>query len=137
MKKTEIEYFSQEDVAYIHLSAKKSLVGNEEFQDDVILYRIEDELVGIEIQNFYRSKTDTIKISDTKSLDFTKQFQIMRMLISLRDIIHNDPDQFKETLAEWGINIIEKTALKKFENTRKMDIMVPSPEVYSSIGAAR
>jgi uncharacterized protein YuzE len=103
-----IKYFSEEDVLYIPLSDKKSLIGDEDFQDNVILYKIDNEVVGIEIQNFSEFKETTLRISNKKVLDLTEPFKAIKMVISLFDIIEDDPKQFKDTLEAWGFKFSDK-----------------------------
>ena len=128
MKKIEIKYFLPEDVAYITLSKNKSSIGDEEYQPDVILYRNDNELVGIEIQNFYSGKIDKIKVSDKDAIDFTIPFRVCRMFISLQDIMDTDKKQFEETLAAWNILPMEDKNMKKFFDTQKFDCNIPNEQ---------
>lgn len=104
MKKLKFKYFFEEDVLYISLSNKKSAIGDEDYQENVVLYRSDDakEIIGIEILNFTHFKENKIKIKPKDCIDFSFQFQKIKMFISLRDIMYNDPQQFEETLREWG-----------------------------------
>ena len=112
MKNLLLKYFSPEDVLYIQLGNKKSSIGDEEFQEDVVLFRNPDnakQVTGIEIQQFNEFKENYIQIDKKIRIDFAEPLKKIRMLISLRDIMFTDPKQFEETLEQWGIKIIKKT----------------------------
>ena len=101
-----ITYFFKEDVAYISLCDRKSSVGDEDFQDGVVLYRdSKGKATGIEILSFSNFKESKIILSASKSIDFTTTFRELHMLISLRDIMFDDPVQFESTRKEWGIRV--------------------------------
>ena len=113
------------DNLYIQLSDKKSSVGHDDFQDNVILYRDESKkIVGIEILNFNNLKESLIKLGKNERIDFSEPFQKIRMLISLRDIMFADPEQFEDTLKQWGIQIIKE----KEEPPQNIYYQTPYPE---------
>lgn len=102
----ELIYFSVEDVAYISFCDKKSMIGDEDFQDGVVLYRdTKNNIIGIEILNFSVFKENKIQLSESEFADFSTTFKELHMLISLKDIMENDPEQFNATCKEWGINV--------------------------------
>jgi len=105
MKTIKITYFLSEDTASISFCDEKSMVGDEEFQEGVILYRKADKIVGIEILSFTSFKEDHIFVAEKTFMDFSDTFKQLRMLISLRDIVDTDPQQFEETCREWGIQV--------------------------------
>jgi len=108
MKNITITYFSNEDVLFIPVSDEKSPIGDEEYQDDVVLFRnTNDEITGIEIQKFSLFKENKIKIGKHHHIDFKDTFTKVRMLMSCRDIMFSDPKQFEQTMKEWGIEIIK------------------------------
>jgi len=102
----ELTYFIKEDVAYISLGNHKSSVGDEDFQDGVVLYRgSKNKITGIEILKFSNFKKSKIIISADESIDFTTTFRELHMLISLRDIMFDDPEQFESTCKAWGLRV--------------------------------
>jgi uncharacterized protein YuzE len=108
-------YFFEEDVLYIPLGNDKSPIGDEDFQNSVVLYKLDEKVVGIEIQKFSKFKEDQIIIGQSDVLDLTIPFKRLRMVISLRDIIRTDPEQFQETMKIWGfekLNDIPKLSSK-------------------------
>ncbi len=108
MKSLDLSYFSEEDVLYIEISKEKG-IGDEEYQEDLILYRNkQNKVVSIEIQHFSEFKESKIKISEKKEIDLFKSLEKIRMLISLRDIMLSDPKQFEETLRAWGFQVIKE-----------------------------
>jgi uncharacterized protein YuzE len=101
-----ITYFFKEDVAYISLCELKSSIGDEDFQGGVVLYRdSKNKITGIEILKFSNFKESKIILSANESIDFTTTFRELHMLISLRDIMFDDPVQFESTCKEWGIRV--------------------------------
>lgn len=108
----EMKYFFNEDVLYISLSDQKSSIGDEDYQENVVLYRYKKKVVGIEINNFTDFKETLIKISSSQTLNFAESFKRIKMVISLRDIIIDDPEQFEETMKIWGFKNIKKENLE-------------------------
>jgi len=106
MKK--MKYFFDEDVLYITLGKEKSLIGDEDYQENVVLYRYNRKVVGVEIHNFTTFNETLIKISSTETLNLAEPFKRIKMVISLRDIIIDDPQQFEETMKMWGFKKVEK-----------------------------
>lgn len=126
MKHLLLKYFSPEDVLYIQLGSKKASIGDEEFQEDVILFRNPEstkQVLGIEIQQFTEFKDNYLQINKNERIDFSEPLKKIRMLISLRDIMFDDPKQFEETLEQWGIKIIKK----KSEAPKSISIQTPCP----------
>lgn len=124
---SKIIYFSGEDVAYLSLCDKKSMIGDEDYQDGVVLYRDEKgDVVGIEILNFSLLKENKIQLSDKDYADFTTTFRELHMLISLRDIMIDDPKQFNDTCEEWGIKV--QLITEKFNSTPSIKIPISSKD---------
>ncbi len=126
MKKYTMKYFFNEDVLFIPLCDDKSPVGDEDFQENVVLYKDTNDtqkVVSIEILNFSNFKEDKIKIGSDKTFDFTNLFKPVRMFLSLRDIMFDDPEQFEETLKIWGFKKVSK---KKKESNQKDFILEKS-----------
>lgn len=71
MKKMKMKYCEPIDNLYIAFSDKRSMVGSEEFQSGVVLYRDSGskELIGIEIMNFTEFNENPIRISSDEALD--------------------------------------------------------------------
>jgi uncharacterized protein YuzE len=109
MESITLTYFTAEDVLYIPLKNENSSIGDEEYQDDVTLYRNDsNEIVAIEIQKFSMFNENEIKVCSDKVIDLKTSFEKIRMFISCRDIIDTDPEQFEQTLKEWGIEVIKE-----------------------------
>lgn len=122
-----ITYFSNEDVLFIPLKDKTSSVGDEDYQEGVVLFRDKkNEVVAIEIQHFSTFKKNKISICDDCTLDLKDVFLKVRMLISCRDIYETDPLQLEETLKEWGMNI--KKDKKEKDLTKNIHFEVNLPE---------
>jgi len=95
------KYFSPSDILYIQFVNKKQSIGDEEFQDEVILFRDPNskEVISVEIINFIKSfKDNFIQITKTEAKDFYKEFRFLRAIISLQDIILSDPEEFEKTM---------------------------------------
>jgi uncharacterized protein YuzE len=105
MKK--MKYFFDEDILYIPLSKEKSLIGDEDYQDNVVLYKHNKKVVGIEIHGFSSFQETLIKISSSETLNLAEPFKRIKMVISLRDIIIEDPQQFEENMKMWGFRKVE------------------------------
>ncbi len=130
MNKIEITYFFKEDVTYISLCDEKSSIGDEEFQDGVVLYRGDNNKVsGVEILNFSGFKESKITLSVEQSLDFTTTFRELHMLISLRDIMFVDPEQFESTCKEWGIRVQKISS--KLDESPSINIPLSSKDVHN------
>ena len=104
----QITYYFKQDIVYISLSADESTIGDEDFQDGVILLRDqESNIVGIEIIDFTSFKEDKIRASEEECWDLSKVFLEIRMLISLRDIMFSyyekEKREFEDTCKAWGI----------------------------------
>lgn len=110
MKPFVFKYFFPTDNLYIQIGRKKSACGDDEFQDDIVLFRDikTSELVGIDIMHFSKSKTSKIKTSEGSGIDFTIPFRLIKALVSLEDIRLSDPDEFEKVLAIWGYKIRRK-----------------------------
>lgn len=125
MKQITLSYFSLEDVLFINISKEKSVIGDQEFQEDVILYRGTDKkVIGIEVQKFTEFKESKIQINQNRTVDMSVPFNKIRMLISLRDIMFSDPIQFEETLKEWGIDILKE----RLTPPKDISIKEPCPD---------
>jgi hypothetical protein len=118
MKTIKITYFLNEDTASISFCDEKSMTGDEEFQEGVILYRKAGKIVRIEILGFTSFKEDHIFVDENTFMDFSDTFKQLRMLISLRDIVDTDPQQFGETCRAWGlqVNKIDDNKIPPFVN---------------------
>jgi len=122
-----ISYFVKEDVLYIPLSDTKSSIGDEDYQAGVVLYRDENDprkVLAIEISNFSSFRENKITISQNTCADFTTEFRELHMLISLRDIMFNDSEQFYETCKEWGISV--KILNNKLNESNEINISLTS-----------
>lgn len=124
--KAYIKYFLEEDVLFIPLNNKKSPIGDEDYQDNVVLYKDiknPSEINSIEILNFSNFEGNIIQIDKDKAIDFSEQFRPVRMFISLKDIMYNDPTQFEETLKIWGFKKVkEETPSKSFSVPTRIPI---------------
>jgi len=85
MKVQSFEYFPQEDVMCIKLnSLKTSMIGENELQESVILYKEKGKVIQIEIQNFSEFKDPGIILSKNKVLDLEKLFNV---IVKWRDTV--------------------------------------------------
>lgn len=111
-----MRYFFPSDNLYIELSNKKSPLGDEEFQDDVILHRDpkSNEIVGIEILHFkdFTKLNNYVQISKNKVIDMSTHFRFLRAFISLQDIMFIDPDEFEKIMIGWGYKKIKNQKLQ-------------------------
>lgn len=108
-----LKYFSPSDILYIQFVNKKQSIGDEEFQDEVILFRDPNskEVIGVEIINFTKSfKDNFIQITKTEAKDFHKEFRFLRAIISLQNIILSDPEEFEKTMEIWGYKRIKQSS---------------------------
>jgi uncharacterized protein YuzE len=123
----DIIYFFKEDVAYISLCDEKSMIGDEDFQEGVVLYKNNsNDIIGIEILNFTTFQENKIQLAENKFLDFTKTFKELHILISFRDII-DDPEQFLATCKEWGINV--EVINNKLHSSTSINMSIPHKDI--------
>jgi len=110
-----LKYFSPSDILYIQFVNKKQSIGDEEFQDGVILFRDSNskEVIGVEIINFRKSfKDNFIQITKTEAKDFYKEFRFLRAIMSLQDIMISDPEEFEKTMEIWGYKRIKQSSFE-------------------------
>lgn len=112
MKDINFKYFFPTDILYIELSDRKSPVGDQDFQDNVILYKAlkSKKVLSVEILHFKDFKKNHIQISQNKAIDFSGPFRFLRAFLSLQGIIITEPEEFKRIMSIWGYKI------KKLEN---------------------
>ena len=126
MKTLEFEYLVSSDILYIKLSRKKSSIGDEEFEDDVIIFREPKtkKILGIEILNFLKFSNNYIQISKKEGIDFTKPFNIVRAFALLQENFIENPTEFDKTIKEifenWGYKLNKLKSPAQYPN--KFDI---------------
>ena len=128
----DLQYFVKENVLFISLCEEKSSMGDEDYQEGVVLYKDEKEhrkIVAIEVLNFTDFKENVIRVSDEQSIDFTSAFRQLRMLISLRDIMFEDQQQFLSICKEWGINV--EIMNNKLHNSSEISVPLSADNVGS------
>jgi hypothetical protein len=77
-------------------------------KNSVVLYKLDKNVVEIEIHNFSKFKEDHVIIAPNDVIDLSTQFRRIKMVISLLDIILTDPEQFEETMKAWGFKRINR-----------------------------
>ncbi len=95
MKILRFKYFFPTDNLFIQTSEKKSPIGTDDFQYDVVLFREDktNDIVGIDISHFMEFDEDRIQISKEEAIDFQREFKVLRELIKLQKDIINQQDQ--------------------------------------------
>ena len=121
MKQFIFKYFFPTDNLYIQIGKKKSLCGDDEFQDDIVLFRDRDtsELVGINIMHFTKSKIDRIQTTKNGGIDFSFPFRLIKVLVSLEDIRETEPEEFERNLKIFGYDIRKSTDSVDFKFKEK------------------
>jgi hypothetical protein len=98
-----LKYFSPSDNLFIHFAPKTNSVGEMEHQEDVILYKENEEIKAIEILHFREFKGAKLQISSNEVWDFDEVFKPLRMVISLEDILGTD--EFERTCEAWNLKV--------------------------------
>lgn len=103
------KYYYEEDNLYIQFSRKKSPIGDEEFQDGVILFRDNKGiLVGIEIYNYSDFTETKIKIDSSKYVDFKEPFGLIKQFITVAELRESYPQLWKEFLENSGFEKVKE-----------------------------
>lgn len=92
-----LEYYDDSDTLFIALSDKRSLTGDQEYQNGIVLFRDEKshEVIGIEIIDFSSLNENKIQISKSEALDMSKPFSIIKTAINFKKIANQYPTVFE------------------------------------------
>jgi len=118
--KITLKYFPPTDNLYIQFGNKKSAVGDDDFQDDIMLFRDSKtgRIFGIEIMEFSKFEGNYIQISENEVMDFSIPFTFIRKMIiyfkeltNLQNKIFPEPKEVEEFMKICGYD--------KFKNSFK------------------